>query len=146
MTTPQPTMRAITRAVCERLAQAGVAYWPGEDGDYTRPPGGPPPVYAKRLQTTPETALAVAAYQIDPPITPGDNVTVARVQVRARAPYDADPLADAALTALHGAHHQKWGGLRVARCAHLSAVQLGADQAGLDERTDNYELHITNDT
>lgn len=144
MTTDNPTMRDITRAVCERLAQAGVAYWPGEDSAYTLTPGGPPPVYAKRLQATPETALAVATYQIDPPITPGINVTVARVQVRVRAPYDADPLADAALAALHGAHHQTWGGLRVARCAHLSALQLGADQSGLDERSDNYELHITN--
>ena len=142
MTTTPPTMRAITRAVCERLAQAGAAYWPGEDGAYTLTPGGAPPVYAKRLQATPDTALAVATYQIDPPIDPGDPVTVVRVQVRARAPYDADPLADTALAALHGAHHQEWGGLHVARCAHLSALQLGADQAGLDERTDNYELHI----
>ena len=39
-----PTMRDITRAVCERLAQAGVAYWPGEDSDFTLTPGGPPPV------------------------------------------------------------------------------------------------------
>ena len=112
MTTTPPTMRDITRAVCERLTRAGVAYWPGEDGAYT--------------------------------LTPGSNVTVARVQVRVRAPYDADPLADAALAALHGAHHETWGGLRVARCAHLSALQLGADQSGLDERSDNYELHITN--
>lgn len=138
-----PTMRAVTRAVCERLNRAGVAYWPGEDGAYTLTPGGPPPVYAKRLQATPETAFAVTAYQIAPPITPDSNVTVARVQVRVRAPYDADPLADAALAALHGVHHQMWGGLRVARCAHLSALQLGADQSGLDERSDNYELHIT---
>ena len=51
MTATPPTMRAITRAVCERLAQAGAAYWPGEDGDYTLTPGGPPPVYAKRSQS-----------------------------------------------------------------------------------------------
>lgn len=139
MTTP---LRSVIDAVCTRLDTAGVAYWPGPDGSY---PKTPPrrPAFAKRLPATPPEALAVATYGLDLQPDPQDPSEVFRVQVRSRAPYDADPPADQALAALHGQHHQVWAGIRVQRCRHLSTAQLGADPStGLDERTDNYELEV----
>lgn len=139
MTTP---LRSVIDAVCTRLDAAGVAYWPGPDGTYPKTPPRTS-AFAKRLPATPAQALAVTAYDVELTPDPEDTVEVFRVQVRSRAPYDADPTADAALAILHGQHHQEWAGIRVQRCRHLSTAQLGADPStGLDERTDNYELEV----
>lgn len=138
-----PPLQAVVAAVAQHLHDAGVAYWPGPTGTYPkRMPR--PPAYAKRLQADPQTALAVNAYQLDDNPDPGQAVATVWVQVRARAPMDADPLADAARQALHGQHNTVWAGVRVARCTHESTAQLGADPAsGLDERTDNYRIEVT---
>ena len=135
------SMRSVIDAVATRLDTAGVGYWPGPTGTYpTTLPRTP--VYAKRFPATPPEAFSVSVYSLDLTPDPDDPTEVFRVQVRSRAPYDADPHADEALQALHGQHNAVWAGVRVERCRHLSTAQLGADTAGLDERTDNYELEV----
>lgn len=137
------TLQTIVVAVMTRLSDSGVAWWPGSiDGAYpTTPPRTP--VYAKRIPASSPEALAVSVYQLDLQPDPEDPTEVFRVQVRTRAPFDADPTADEALAALHGAHRQQWAGVRIERCRHLSTAELGADPAtSLDERTDNYELEV----
>lgn len=131
----------IIDAVCWQLNDQKVGFWPGANAPYPKKPPLPP-VYAKRLQATSGSCLAVSVYDYSAP-QPGSATITARVQIRTRAPYTADPLADQALNALHGAHHQEWHGLRVERCIHTSTAQLGIDEAGLDERTDNYEITTT---
>lgn len=137
------TLQDVTVAVMTRLHDREVAWWPGSlDGAYPKQPPRTP-VFAKRLPATPPEALAVATYGLDLQPDPQDPSEVFRIQVRSRAPYDADPPADQALAALHGQHHQVWAGIRVQRCRHLSTAQLGADPStGLDERTDNYEIEV----
>lgn len=135
-----PTMRQVIDAVGTRLMGAGVGYWPGPAGTY--PTNAGRPIFAKRLRPKPDTAIAVTTYGTDLDPNPDLPTIRVRVQVRTRAPLDADPIGDQIIQALHGQHHQEWAGLPVNRCIHLSTAQLGANQAGLDERTDNFELTI----
>ncbi|RTE47892.1 hypothetical protein [Actinobaculum sp. 352] len=130
-------------AVATRLATAHIAAWDGPDRPL--PDNGLPPVFVKRLQATPDTAFAVNVYNMTLSPDPSLPGQVAYVQIRTRAPYDADPLADMAAAALHGVHAESWTGtVRVGRCRHLSTAQLGADpDTLLDERTDNYEIHLS---
>lgn len=125
-------------AVCMHLAEAGIFYYPGGSVEY-KPSASQVPVTAKRLPAKWDTAAAVNVYSQDLPLPGSDTITV-NVQVHVRASPTADVLADRAVEALHGVHAAQWGSLRVDRCAHLSTAQLGADDKGLDHRTDNFQL------
>lgn len=125
-------------AVCTRLSQAGIFYYPGATATY-KPGAGQAPVTAKRLPAPWDTAAAVNVYSQALPLPGSDTVTV-NVQLHVRASPTADILADRAVEALHGVHAAQWGSLRVDRCVHLHTAQLGADEKGLDHRTDNFQL------
>lgn len=125
-------------AVCMRLAEAGVFYYPGGNVEY-KPEAGRVPVMAKRLPAKWDTAAAVNVYSQALPLPGSDTVTV-NVQVHVRASPTADILADRAAETLHGEHAAQWGSLHVDRCIHLSTAQLGSDEKGLDHRTDNFQL------
>lgn len=125
-------------AVCMRLAEAGIFYYPGGNVEY-KPSAGQVPVTAKRLPAKWDTAAAVNVYSQELPLPGSDTVTV-NVQLHVRASPTADILADRAVEALHGTHAAQWGSLHVDRCVHLSTAQLGADEKGLDHRTDNLQL------
>lgn len=135
--------RHIIHATAAQLHNHTIGYWPGPDGTYPTHPHAPP-IYAKHLPPTPDTCIAITTYALNLEINPdlGRTFTI-RIQVRVRAPQDADPIADQILTVLHGQHRQEWEGLYVERCRHLSTAQLGTNPGGLDERTDNFELTIT---
>ena len=111
-------------AVCTHLAEAGIFYYPGRNVEY-KPEAGRVPVTAKRLPAKWDTAAAVNVYSQALPLPGSDTVTV-NVQLHVRA----SPTADAA----------QWGSLRVDRCVHLHTAQIGADEKGLDHRTDNFQL------
>lgn len=142
MAGPEMTATDIINAIGTHLSNQKVAYWPGLTGTY--PKTSPiPPVFAKRLPPTPVTAFAINVYHITPP-APDETVWRYRVQIRSRAPLNADANADKALNVLHAIHNQTWGGVHVARVLHESTAQLGADPStGVDERTDNYLLEVT---
>ena len=125
-------------AVCQRLSQAGIFYYPGRNIEY-KPGAGQVPVTAKRLPAPWDTAAAVNVYGQELPL-PGSDTIMVSFQVHVRASPTADILADRAVEALHGVHAAQWGSLHVDRCAHLSTAQLGADEKGLDHRTDNFQL------
>ena len=112
-------------AVCQHLSQAGIFYYPGATATY-KPEAGQVPVTAKRLPAPWDTAAAVNVYSQE--------------LLHVRASPTADILADRAVEALHGVHAAQWGALRVDRCVHLHTAQLGADEKGLDHRTDNFQL------
>lgn len=125
-------------AVCMRLAEAGIFYYPGGNIEY-KPIAGQVPVTAKRLPAKWDTAAAVNVYSQELPL-PGSDTVMVNVQLHVRASPTADILADQAVEALHGTHAAQWGSLRMDRCVHLSTAQLGADEKGLDHRTDNFQL------
>ena len=125
-------------AVCTHLAEAGIFYYPGRNVEY-KPEAGRVPVTAKRLPAKWDTAAAVNVYSQALPLPGSDTVTV-NVQLHVRASPTADILADRAVEALHGVHAAQWGSLRVDRCVHLHTAQIGADEKGLDHRTDNFQL------
>lgn len=130
------SMSEILEAVATRLKEAGVAEW---DGMNTPVPEGDDRVRVWAKHYPPVTpSLTVNVYSIKVPAH-GEADTTYRVQIRTRAPHNADPLADKALQALDDIHHQEWAGVPVARCRHISTAQLGLD-GQTDERTDNYEI------
>ncbi|QPK81116.1 hypothetical protein G7Y41_08765 [Schaalia sp. ZJ405] len=131
-------LRMVIDAVGTYLTGVGIAFWPGTDGEYPESLTKPP-VFAKRLPPTPVEAVAINAYSREQSPNPGDNTIRVCFQVRTRAPYDADPLADAVVHALHGLHHQTCADLTFDRVRHLSTAQLGLTDTGADERTDNFE-------
>ena len=138
MTTP---IALILDAVASRIDAAGLGYW-NPTGAYPALPERPP-VYGKRFPPkAPQTAVSVNVYGIHVSPDPNLDVEVFRLQVRTRAPINADPLADRILTLLHGKHHEQWGALKIQRCQHLSTAQLGVDTESLDERTDNYQVEV----
>lgn len=125
-------------AVCMRLAEVGIFYYPGGNIEY-KPEAGRVPVMAKRLPAKWDTAAAVNVYGLALPL-PGSDTVMVNLQLHVRASPTADILADRAVEALHGVHAAQWGSLRVDRCAHLHTAQLGVDEKGLDHRTDNFQL------
>ena len=125
-------------AVCMRLAEAGVFYYPGATAAY-KPGAGQVPVTAKRLPAPWDTAAAVNVYSQTLALPGSDTVTVS-FQLHVRASPTADILADRAVEALHGVHASQWGALHVDRCVHLHTAQLGADEKGLDPRTATFQL------
>lgn len=143
MTTPLVPLALVVDAVCQHLHNLKVGYWPGSTGTYPKTTSQPP-IYVKRLPSAPVAAYAVTAYNLELDAYDPRKQTV-RIQIRSRNPFDADQLADRAVQAMHAVHHQTWGPVTIHRCKHLYAAQLGADPATrLDERTDNYELEVTN--
>ncbi|MCD4558226.1 minor capsid protein [Schaalia sp. lx-100] len=137
------TLEGLTQNVIDAigtiLTQAGVAFWPGFDGEY---PASTqlPFVYAKRLPPDEAKALAINVYARENNISTGS--TTVRVQVLCRCPREADTVADRVFDALHGLHHQHKGALRLARIRHISTAQLGLSPGGMDERSDNYEITL----
>ena len=138
MTTP---ILLVIDAVAACLDDAGIGYW-NPTGTYPAQPEKPP-VYGKRLPAkSPSTAVAVNVYGVEVSPDPNQPVETFRIQIRTRKAGVADDLADTILSRLHGSHHEKWGALTIQRCRHTSTAQLGLDTAGLDERTDNYQLEV----
>lgn len=129
----------LTRAICERLAAAGVGAWRPTGPAYTATETG---IFYGALGTTPDRALAVAVYLPVDDIQTG--LSLRYLQVRSRgprgAPDGADALAGAAFRALHGTYPR--GG--IARITRTSAARLGADGNGRQERTDNYLIVLDN--
>lgn len=97
-----------------------------------------------RLPAEPARALAITAYEDTRTINPNDPMRTVRVQVRARqdktAPTPtAHALAEQARDAITG-HHPPAVGRPAYRVAHQSMADLGPDENGCHERTDNYTL------
>lgn len=132
----------VRRMVCQHLHDLKLGLYPGLGRSYPHR-SGLPPIYSKHQPPTPAECITVNTYAVDTDPDPEIPGAVVRVQIRVRAEHDADPLADQIADALDKSHHQVWAGIRVARCKRISTVQLGLDAAGLDERTDNYEIHTT---
>ena len=135
------TFTEIENAVGARLNSTGVAYWNPTDA-YPEVLAVPPAFRKRFPPRAPATALLITAYDLDVSVDPNQPLRAYRLQIRSRAPFDANPLADDALEVLHGFHHQVWGNLNIQRCRHYSSSQLGADSQGNDERSDNYILDI----
>ena len=98
--------------------------------------------------TTPDQVVTVKAYQDPIPADPGDVTRLVRVQVRVRQAANstvptANATAETVMRSLlgHGLHLAP--GLPTARVTHLSTAQLGVDDKGRDERTDNYQITTT---
>lgn len=138
-------MRDVIHALATHLNDTRIGVWPGPNGTHDHR-SSQPLIFAKNPPRAPQahTAYILTAYQHAHTIDPSTaRVHTVRIQILSRAPRDADPLGDAVVRALHGQHRQEWNGLAIDRCKHVSTVQLGADSAGLDERTDNFEITIT---
>jgi hypothetical protein len=101
------------------------------------------------LPADPERAIALAAYPVtDHPML---NDVVVGVQFRIRGTTDprvSAGVADAVYGELHGLRGPglQVGGIDVRLVARQSGTQLGPDQTGRDERTENYYIHAARPT
>lgn len=120
------------------LHSNNIGYMPANASDPYPTTHALPPIFAKRLPAKPEECIALNVYGWELEPDPKNPLTVARLQTRVRAKHTADPLADRIVTALHGLHATT--GDTIGRIRHVSTAQLGADPAGLDERTDNFHI------
>ena len=135
------TLEQIGDIIAQRLADTDVAYF-NPTGNYPTTTSRPP-IFLKRFPAhAPHKALSVIVYADEESLNPADDVRILHFQVKARAPYDADPLADQAKAALT-AIQTHWGDLYVSSCIRTSFAQLGADQDNVDMRSDNYQLITT---
>lgn len=138
------TLEEVANAVGQHLADEGVAFF-DVDGNYPPKPGLPP-VFIKRFPAhAPDEAVTLTVYSDTTALNPEDNVRILNIQVRSRAPFDADPLADQLRAALE-TQQAMWGDLYVMSCHRVSVGQLGIDNNDLDERSDNYMIATRRDT
>lgn len=127
----------VLKNLCAYLDSAGVGTY-RSTGKYETDETA---ITIKRLPTSPDRAIAVAAYNSADDIT---LPTVAvSIQIRFRAGdnrTDVDDLADEAFSQLHGRHHFLMGEMKVARAHRVNFAGLGVDDNRREERADNYEL------
>lgn len=98
-------------------------------------------VFFKLLPTSPDRAIALAAYGTS------DEATVAsgtqRVQFWFRGDVNAslspDDDADGVFNVLHGLTDRTYGSVHLVQMFRVSSVPLGIDGSKRSERTDNYE-------
>lgn len=132
------SLASVTEAICQRLADEGVGYF-DSSGAYP-PVMDKPPVFIKRFPAeAADSAIAVNCYADEIQMNPRDMLRVVRFQIRVRAPFDADPLADQTHEALE-ALQTMFADLHVTSCHRQSIAQLGMDEQDRDERADNYQL------
>lgn len=122
------------------LDDAGIAtYDPG--GPYTD--GDPPVVTIGGTPPHPDRAAALMAYPVDDDYKLSDSVVA--VQVRTRGTIDprtVERLADDVFDRWHGVMATDYGGVYVVAMWRQSGAQLGRDDSGRWERSDNYYLTI----
>lgn len=128
----------LTAGVAAWLAGRGVGKWLPDGGAYADTDTA---LVMKALPQAPDRAIAVTAYStVDDPRLP---LGVVAVQLRSRGtsdPRDVDDIADAAFHELHAATHLDLDGLRVVQALRQSVAQLGQDDTGRWQRSDNYYL------
>ena len=102
------------------------------------------PGFMKALPTGPDRCYAVTAY------TASDEAKVALSHIRVQFWFrgivndslDVDELGDSFFNLLHGIEHVQFGTAHVNQMLRVSSIQLGADTAKRNERSDNYELDV----
>lgn len=129
------------RGVAQHLEDAGIGTWSTTTAYVSTDTA----VALKALPTTPDRAIAVSVIADLEVYSPQ---IVLRVQITTREsadkPSDAvDDLADDVIAVMHGVRNAWWGALWVSRCSHFSTAPLGADEAGRQERSDNFRIITT---
>lgn len=132
---------ALVTAVNQILHTASVGVWRPTGAVYS---AAEVAIFYGPIGSTPDRAIGVTCYtQTDYP-DPDSGQADRYVQVRCRGarglPNGADILADAVFAALHGVY-QTAG---IARIVRTSTAPLGADENARQERTDNYQVTISN--
>jgi hypothetical protein len=102
------------------------------------------PGYMKALPTLPDRCFALTAYATS------DEAKVALSKIRVQFWFrgvvnnslDVDDLGDDVFNLLHGLEHVQFGTAHVNQMLRVSSIQLGADAAKRNERSDNYELDV----
>lgn len=128
----------LTQTVAATLAtRTGWAWQPASP--YTVDQVG---IFYGPIGTTPDKACGIRVYLPSDDLATG--LKVRQVQLRFRGtpgdPAGADVLADQAFSALHGL--ARVAGLNLV--TRVSMAQLGADDNGRQERTDNYQIILDN--
>jgi Bacteriophage minor capsid protein len=132
--------------VAERLAAAGVGVWRPAGPAYTDDETA---IVVGSLPQQPSTVVALAAYAVTASAALNDTTIGVQARIRGVSGGDQRPaadLADAVFEALHGLRQQTIGGIWVAQITLQSSAQLGPDQQGRDERTDNYYMQAARPT
>lgn len=130
--------RALTLVIAGWLHTADVGVWRPDGPPYTASEVG---IFYGPIGATPDRALGVTVYGTDDDVALG--TAIRWVQVRARGargrPDGADVLAGDVFHVLHGVHARDG----ISRARRISSAQLGPDDNGRQERTDNYEITLT---
>lgn len=128
---------ALTDRICELLGRVpGWSWAPDAEEDYPQSVVG---IRYGATQPTPDRTIGVRVYS-----STDDDIHVRRVQIRTRGgrldPAGADTLAGVVFTVLHGL--SRWGGISDIR--RISFGPFGPDDAGREERSDNYQIILDN--
>lgn len=126
----------LVQLLAQLLADAGAGAWQPEGPDFVATQTA---IWYGALASSPDRGYAIAVYGTRDTVGAAP-ITRRYVQLRSRGTSgvvnDADTLADAAFTALHGRTHAG----PLAQVRRISALRLGADDLDRQERTDNYEV------
>lgn len=130
---------SLLQDLAARLAVAGVARW-SPSGAYGA--GSLPAIFLGAVPASPDAAITLTAYPVEPGIGAEDTVT--GVQVRTRT-AGADPrttwdLDDAIFSILHGLTNTTIAGRRVTQVRLRSGASLGQDDSKRWSWSSNYYL------
>jgi len=107
------------------LADAGVARWI-PTGVY--PSSGLPAVFIRAMPDSPDDAISLATYPVQPAIAPDDEVIGLQVRIRAdgSCPAATDEFVEQVRQVLHNLRGHL-GTVPITLCAHQSGASLGQD-------------------
>ncbi len=135
----------LVTGLAEHIAAAGVALW-DPAGGYADTETRTCLMY-RAVPLAPDRIISLGEYGPTADVDQAD--AVARVQARIRGdrdPRTVDGIADSLFDLLHGATRLYLGGVSVVQVRRISTAQLGPDENGRWERTDNYEFQAMRPT
>lgn len=142
MSIPKGFTTLMLEGLAARLGAAGIGRWEPDPAVPYLPDDVA--IVTNAVPSAPDRAISLTAYLTDDAV--GTAVSDVRVQIRfrggPRSPNEANDLADAVFTNLHGARYVDLGtgqpGFRLAQ--RVSSLPMGEDKNGRSERSDNYEF------
>lgn len=131
---------AVTGGLIAELAAAGAGVW-DETGIYKEGDWG---IVFGRLPHSPATMIGVLPYMHNPDVEPGTDQMAVQVRIRSDSPSPVSVITvlDKVFDTLHGIEHKQWGGYHVPVVWRHFFADLGPDQNGRYEVTDNYYMYV----
>lgn len=130
----------VTAGLIADLAAANIGVW-RENGIYQEGEYG---IVLGQLPHTPATMIGVTPYMHNPDVEPGTDQMAVQIRIRtnSRDPRTVIHTLDRVFDTLHGVEHKVYGRWHIPLIWRHLLADLGPDDNGRYEVTDNYHMYV----